>query len=190
MLKLKHVRFWEEKKIKVLIKVLFVSLLSWSAWLRFLVRVLNRGAVNIQTIGLCTHLMNKSDFWTVVFKDKGRSKGFPRAFCAAAVWAPHCTAVPAIELAHPDCPRRPDHTTGHPRVAFEIATYPYIASLSLLRASLTEEPILGGMLLVWALCGYWWECSWGPWLRCTACMDRAPCGSPYMVVGMPTPSIP
>lgn len=69
-------------------------------------------------------------------------------------------------------------------------TYPYIASLSLLRASLTDEPILGGMVLVWAVCGYWWECSWGPWLRCTACMDRAPCGSPYMVVGMPTPSIP
>lgn len=106
--------------------------------------------------------------------------------------APGLTLHP---LSHPGCPLQAWMHACPPNSEFppadrRLCTYPYIASLSLLRASLTEEPILGGMVLVWAVCGYWWECSWGPWLRCTACMDRAPCGSPYMVVGMPTPSIP
>ena len=47
-------------------------------------------------------------------------------------------------------------------------------SLSLLRASLTEEPILGGMALLCAVCGYWCEWSWGPWFRWTAGMALAP----------------
>lgn len=102
---------------------------------------------------------------------------------------PATTALTLRPARPPSRARLPRRRASFPP-CLRARTYPYIASLSLLRASLTEEPILGGMVLVWAVCGYWWECSWGPWLRCTACMDRAPCGSPYMVVGMPTPSIP
>lgn len=146
---------------------------------------------------------NNINFQTAKIKAQQKKSVQPLSFslgACAAVWASlgHA-AVPSTEamfsllrdcLSHTGCPPvfqaciRSELPRGP-----EPRTYPYIASLSLLRASLTEEPILGGMVLVWAVCGYWWECSWGPWLRCTACMDRAPCGSPYMVVGMPTPSI-
>lgn len=63
--------------------------------------------------------------------------------------APHAVPSPALDarLDRHECEFLPPHGP-------EVCTYPYMASLSLLRASLTEEPMLGGMVFVWAVCGY------------------------------------